>query len=113
MAVRMIATQELDWNSVPDSWAGKAPKDKPGVRFKAFEVGAGSIPRAQVIEYEAGHDEPAHSHEEDEVFFFLDGQLAIGDQEAKPGTLVFIEGGTTYGPLRSDEGCRFLRLHLG
>ena len=112
MAVHVVETGKMDWSGVPTSWKGKAQEGEPSVRFKAFDIGSGSVPRGQLVEYEAGHHEAAHSHDEDEILFLLDGGLRIGEAEASPGTLIYIEGGTTYGPLRADDGCRFLRLHL-
>jgi quercetin dioxygenase-like cupin family protein len=112
MPVNIVDIEGLDWSSVSDTWAGKAPDGQPGVRFKPFAIGAGPVPRGQLVEYEVGHSEGAHSHGEDEILFLLSGQLSFDDQQLSPGTLVYIEGGTVYGPLKSEEGCRFLRLHL-
>lgn len=112
MAVNIVDIERLDWSSVGNTWSGKAPDGQPGVRFKPFTVGDGLVPKGQLVEYEIGHFEGAHSHAEDEILFLLSGQLSIDDQPLSPGTLVYIDGGTIYGPLRSDEGCRFLRLHV-
>jgi quercetin dioxygenase-like cupin family protein len=112
MAVNIVDIEGLDWSSVGDAWSGKAPDDQPGVRFKPFAIGEGPVPRGQLVEYEVGHFEGAHSHGEDEILFLLSGQLSIDDRQLSAGTLVYIEGGTVYGPLKSQEGCRFLRLHL-
>lgn len=112
MAVRTIDIEQLDWASVDASWSGRAAAGKPGVRYKPFAIGAGSVPTGQMVEYEPGHVEGAHSHDEDEILFLTDGCLELDGRSLGPGTLVFIEGGTVYGPLSSEEGCRFLRLHL-
>jgi hypothetical protein len=112
MAVNIVDTEGMDWSSVGNTWAGKAPDGQPGVRFKPFTVGDGPVPRGQLVEYEVGHSEGAHSHAEDEILFLLSGQLSIDGKQLSPGTLIYIEGGTVYGPLTSEEGCRFLRLHL-
>jgi hypothetical protein len=112
MAVNIIDIEGLGWSSVDSAWAGKAPDSQPGVRFKPFAIGDGPVPRGQLVEYEVGHFEDAHSHGEDEILFLLSGQLSIDEKQLSPGTLVYIEGGTIYGPLRSQEGCRFLRLHV-
>jgi hypothetical protein len=113
MAVNIVDTQALEWSSVGNTWAGKAPDGQPGVRFKPFTIGEGSVPRGQLVEYEPGHFESAHSHGEDEILFLLSGQLSIADKQLSPGTLISIEGGTLYGPLKSEQGCHFLRLHIG
>ena len=112
MAVNIVDVEGMDWSSVGTTWAGKAADGQPDVRFKPFTIGDGPVPRGQLVEYEAGHFERAHSHDEHEILFLLSGQLSIDEKQLLPGTLVYIEGGTVYGPLKSDEGCRFLRLHL-
>ena len=113
MAVNIFDIEGLDWSSVGNTWAGKAADDQPGVRFKPFTIGDGPVPRGQLVEYDVGHFEGAHSHGEDEILFLLSGHLSIDEKQLSPGTLVYIEGGTVYGPLKSEEGCRFLRLHVG
>lgn len=112
MAVHIVDIEGMAWSSVGGAWAGKAAEGQPGVRFKPFTIGEGSVPRGQLVEYEAGHFEGAHSHEEGEILFVLSGQLRIDDEQLSPGMLVSIEGGTLYGPLHSEQGCRFLRLHV-
>jgi quercetin dioxygenase-like cupin family protein len=112
MALSVVDVEELTWSSVDDSWAGRAADGEPGVRFKPFAVGADSVPSGQLVEYAPGHFEGAHSHEEDELLYLLEGRLTIEERELGPGTLIHVEGGTVYGPLRSAQGCRFLRLHL-
>jgi hypothetical protein len=112
MAVKIVDIEGLDWLSPDDSWGGTAADGQPGVRFKPFAIGDGLVPEGQLVEYEVGHFEGAHSHKEDEILFLLSGQLSIAEQQLLPGTLIYIEGGTTYGPLKSEGGCRFLRLHV-
>jgi quercetin dioxygenase-like cupin family protein len=112
MAVNIVDIEGLDWSSVGNTWAGKAPDGLPGVRFKPFPIGDGPVPKGQLVEYEVGHFEGAHSHDEDEILFLLSGELRIDEKQLSPGMLIYIEGGTVYGPLQSNEGCRFLRLHL-
>jgi len=112
MAVKIVDIEGLDWLSPDASWGGTAPEGQPSVRFKPFTISEGLVPKGQLVEYDVGHFESAHSHDEDEILFLLSGRLSIDEQQLFPGTLVYIEGGTTYGPLRSDEGCRFLRLHV-
>ena len=112
MSVNVINIGELAWQEVPDSWSGKAHEGEPGVRFKPFQVCSGGGPTGQLIEYEAGHVEDPHSHEEDEIFYMLDGDLGIGEVLVSSGMLVHIERDTIYGPLKTKRGCRFLRIGL-
>jgi hypothetical protein len=110
--VDVVDLEGLEWQGVPDSWAGKAAEGEPAVRFKLFTTGAPAVPSGQLIEFEAGHVEAPHSHAESELFYFVAGDLTIGDEQLSPGMVVHIAGGTVYGPLSTKQGCRFLRLGL-
>lgn len=112
MAVTVVDIEALEWQTAPDSWSGKVRKGEPDVRFKPFSTGSDWIPAGQLVEYEADHVESRHSHEEDEILFILAGELITGATILRPGMLVHIDGGTEYGPLRTDSGCRFLRLGI-
>jgi quercetin dioxygenase-like cupin family protein len=111
MAVRVVEIDNIEWQSAPRTWPGKAADGEPDVRYKPFSTGAHAAPAGQLIEFEAGHVEAPHSHAESEIFFVLSGGLQIGDAEVTAGMLVHIDGGTVYGP-RAPAGCRFLRLSL-
>lgn len=113
MAVSVVDVETLEWLGVPDSWAGKASRGEPGVRYKAFSTASASVPAGQLVEYEPGHLERPHSHPEDEVLYLLSGELRLGEAVLGPGSVVVIDGGTVYGPVESVGGCRFLRLSLG
>lgn len=56
----------------------------------------------------AGYAPPGHQHQDDEVFFILDGEFAVrcGEQswEAGPGALVFLPAGVPHGFVVSDAG---------
>jgi len=107
MAVTVVDVEALEWRDVPSSRAGTGD-----VRVKAFATGSDSIPAGQLVEYAAGRIEIPHSHSEDEVFYVLDGEMTVDDTVARPGAVVVIGAGSTYG-LTSEGGCRFLRLRLG
>ena len=108
----VVDVETLEWQGVPDSWEGKAAEGEPGVRYKMFATGASAAPSGQLIEFEPGHHEAPHSHPESELFYIVAGDLTIGDDTLAPGMVVHIARGTTYGPLRTVQGCRFLRLGL-
>jgi quercetin dioxygenase-like cupin family protein len=112
MTVNVVDIEALEWRDVPATRTGKTAGDKPEVRFKPFSTDAPAVPAGQLIEYEPGHVDGRHSHEEDEIYYMLTGDLAIGDDLVKPGMLVFIGAGTEYGPSTTKTGCRFLRLEL-
>ena len=106
MTVTVVNVESLEWRNVPPSQAGTGE-----VRVKAFTTGSASLPAGQLVEYEAGRTEVPHSHDEDEIFYVLDGEMTVAEKRACPGSVVVIDAGTTYG-LVSDGGCRFLRLRL-
>ncbi|GEM_PF-1561669 len=114
MAVHYVDFESMGWTEVPNNWAGKAAAGEPGVRFKPFELGSSAVPRGQFVEYEPGHFEKAHSHDESELLHIIDGGGTIAGEPITAGMLIYIEGGTTYGPIEGGpQGMRFLRLHLG
>jgi len=85
----------------------------PRVRSKHLVGGADGVPRVIIAEYEPGHREPRHSHAESEVLYILDGDATIEGTVVRPGTVVFVEGATEYGPVVSGEhGVRFLRVEV-
>ena len=104
MAVIVVDVEALEWSSVAPSRAGTGE-----VRVKAFATGCSSIPAAQLVEYGAGRTEVPHRHNEDEIFYVLDGEMRIDGSPAGRGAVVVIGAHTTYG-LSSEDGCRFLRL---
>jgi hypothetical protein len=113
MSVQYIDTGAMGWSEVTTDWPGKVRAGEPDVRFKPFEIGSQAVPRGQLVEYEPGHIENPHSHAENEILFIIRGDATIGGQRVSPGTLVYIDGGTTYGPIESGiDGTSFLRLHL-
>jgi hypothetical protein len=71
-----------------------------------------AAPSGQLVRYTPGHHEAPHSHEEDEIFIVMEGDLAIGEDKLAPGCLAFVTGGTSYSP-RTAAGCTFVRLSLG
>lgn len=113
MSIQTVKLDELDWSGVPDSWAGKVAAGQPDVRFKPFTTGSPVVPRGQLVHYEAGHVEAPHSHVEGEIFYVIGGSFTIGEIELPARTLVYIAGGTEYGPsVAGPDGAEFLRFHL-
>ena len=55
-----------------------------------------------------------HSHKETEVIYVLEGQISVGETPCPPGTLIFVERDTVYGPLTSGpDGVKFLIIRTG
>jgi hypothetical protein len=112
VGVNVVDLSNLAWSKVPATWKGRASDDEPGVRFKPFAIPFPGAPTGQLVEYEAGHHEPAHAHQEGELLILIEGDLVIGDTVLAPEAVIAIDGGTTYGPLTSRAGCRFIRIHV-
>ena len=112
MSITVIDLSEREWQDVPATWAGKVPSGEPDVRFKSFTIGSAAVPGGQLIEFEPGHVEAEHSHDEGELFYVLAGDLSIQDLAVGPGALVYVAGGTKYSN-RTQGGCSFLRLGMG
>jgi quercetin dioxygenase-like cupin family protein len=112
VAVTVIDLSAVQWQDVPATWAGKAASGQPKVRFKAFTTGDPGVPNGQLIEYEAGHVEAEHSHEEGELYYLLPGDLTVQEVSVGPGMLVCISAGTRYSN-RTQDGCSFIRLGIG
>jgi quercetin dioxygenase-like cupin family protein len=111
MAVNVVDLSAIEWQDVPATWAGKAGPGEPKVRFKAFTTGDSGMPNGQLIEYEAGHTEAEHSHDEGELYYMLTGDLTIQSLSVGPGVLVCISAGTRYSN-RTEDGCSFIRLGI-
>ena len=50
---------------------------------------------------------PAHSHDQDEVIFIVEGELTIGDGTHGPGTVIFIERNTEYSFTTGKKGLKY------
>jgi quercetin dioxygenase-like cupin family protein len=85
---------------------------EPGIRVKALTRGHADVPSMQYIEYGPGHTDPVHSHETDEVFVVIAGELRVEGMEgcSGPGAVVFIPRDTPYAVSGGPEGARYFRL---
>src|SRR5262245_16641557 len=97
---------DLDWEVTRASERDAQPAF--GVRRKVMGDEALG-PWVRLAEYGPGYEEPAHSHDADEVLYILRGDATIGGARYPAGTLLFIERDTTYGPVKAGpEGFQFL-----
>ena len=89
------------------------PPGKAGVHFKILYSTAQGGPNVQLAEYEPGHEEHPHSHPTSELLYILEGELSLGEERVGPGTMLFVEKDTVYGPLIGGQrGVKFLRVEL-
>jgi quercetin dioxygenase-like cupin family protein len=83
------------------------------IRVKALTRSAegDGVPPVQYIEYAAGHVDPLHSHDTDEFFIVVDGELWLDDDsENRPGSVIFIPRHTQYAARAGANGAGFYRL---
>lgn len=102
--------RDTPWMRPQNEW--EAREGEPDSRYKLLCAGE-AVPTVLVAEFEPGHEQEAHSHETGEVLYVLRGEVTIGDETAKAGTMVYVEKDTRYGPLRAGaSGVRFLRVEI-
>ena len=58
-------------------------------------------------------DIPIHSHDFDEMFFVLRGEVEMGGTAYPEGSCIYIPKGTEYGPTRAPKGAHLLRYVEG
>ena len=89
------------------------PPGKAGVHFKILYSTAQGGPNVQLAEYEPGHEEHPHSHPTSELLYILEGELSLDGERVGPGTMLYVEKDTVYGPLIGGQhGVKFLRVEL-
>jgi quercetin dioxygenase-like cupin family protein len=84
----------------------------PGIRVKPLTRGRADVPSMQYVEYGPGHTDPVHSHDTDEVFVVIAGELCVEGIEgcSGPGGVVFIPRDTPYAVSAGPVGVRYFRL---
>jgi len=101
--------QDVPWADSVRHGTGEAAK----VRNKILgdeEIG----PWVRVVDYAPGYDFAKHSHDQDEVIYVLSGTAEVEGETYRPGTVIYIEKNTPYGPLKAGpEGFRFLLVRPG
>jgi quercetin dioxygenase-like cupin family protein len=85
---------------------------EPQIRVKALTRDHPGAPSTQYIEYGAGYTDPMHSHETDEVFVVVEGELWLEglERSSGPGSIVFIPRDTEYAVRAGPEGVRYFRI---
>jgi len=83
-----------------------------GQRVKALSHGHADVPSMQYLEYGPNHVDPVHSHDTDEVFVVVAGELRLEghDEGSGPGSVVFIPRDTEYAVRCGPEGVRYFRI---
>jgi quercetin dioxygenase-like cupin family protein len=55
----------------------------------------------------------AHSHDFNEMFYVLDGEVTMGENTYTQGACIYIPKGVEYGPTTAPKGVRLLRYVEG
>jgi quercetin dioxygenase-like cupin family protein len=100
--------EDLEWEvTVPGASGSPSPF---GVRRKILGDETQG-PFVRLAEYAPGHEEPAHHHDADGVYYILRGEVQLGADRYGAGSLLFVERDTVYGPLKAGpEGFQFLLI---
>ncbi|MGR8921907.1 MAG: cupin domain-containing protein [Gammaproteobacteria bacterium] len=112
--VRIIATDEIDWQPVheavaPEVAARMSPAERDaGVRI--LHAGADGEPQLFEASIAPDAEVSLHAHEADEIIYILAGEMQIGRKRLGPGASAFIAGQTLYGFRAGPEGVRFLNF---
>jgi quercetin dioxygenase-like cupin family protein len=85
---------------------------EPGIRVKALTRGRSDVPSTQYVEYGPHHTDPVHSHDTDEVFVVMAGELWVEglDRGSGPASIVFIPRDTPYAVRAGAQGVRYFRI---
>ena len=108
----MTAIFRVDETDLPwlEYKASADPDGRVGVRVKALTSSERDVPPMQYVEYAAGHTDPIHSHDTDEVFIVISGELWLDEASSGPGSVVFIPRDTEYSVRGGADGVRFFRV---
>jgi quercetin dioxygenase-like cupin family protein len=102
-----VDQHDLEWIDYEESVGADG---HVGVRVKALTRRERDVPPMQYVEYAPGHTDPVHSHDTDEVFIVIDGELWLEDSSHGPGSVVFISRDTAYAVRAGDAGVRYFRV---
>ena len=108
----MSAIYRIDHNDVPwFEYREDAGTDgPPPVRVKPLTRDQRGVPPVQFVEYAPGHEDPVHSHDTDEIFVVVEGEIWLEGTSNGPGSIVFIPRDTEYAVRAGTEGARYYRV---
>lgn len=112
--VRVHSAEKLGWNTVREQTRGEP---LPGLsesdldaRVAFHEPGGEASCQLFEVIYDPGAEVAVHRHDEDEIIYVVDGEMVLGARSLRPGSSVFIAGGTFYGFKAGPQGLRFLNF---
>ena len=102
---------EVDW--VGDLGEGVMARSGGRSRRKVIGDPAEGL-FVNLSEYDPDITLEAHSHDQPELMYILEGEMTIGGERCRPGTVLRVPANTVYGPLTAGpEGVRFLVIRSG
>jgi quercetin dioxygenase-like cupin family protein len=105
-AIYRVDQADVPWFEYQDeAWDGPPP-----IRVKPLTRGHEGVPPVQFVEYAAGHEDPMHSHDTDEIFLVVEGEIQLEGISNGPGNIVFVPRDTQYAVKAGPEGARYYRI---
>ena len=106
--------EEIAWTRVRDMGEENLPEGLSdgdlNSMFAIHEPGDERNPQLFEVSYEPDGSVDIHSHDEDEIIYILEGEMHFGNKVLRPGSSVFIAGGSYYGFKAGPEGLRFINF---
>ena len=112
MGVLITAGADVPWLEPSEAWPGRAREGEPSLTYKPLMPRKPGLPNVSRIRYAPDHFEPPHSHTEDEVFYIVAGEMALGTRTLVGGDTIYIGRDTRYSARAGAEGCEFVRVGL-
>ena len=94
----------------PDEFLNRLSKDDREARVKSHFQGSENRLSLLEIEEIPGAKGALHSHEKDEIFYIVEGELQFGNRVCGPGDSISILAGTLYRFTAGPNGCRYLKF---
>jgi hypothetical protein len=100
---------DIDWQDVKRQRHGDRVVT---VRCKILEWTATRV--LILTEYDPGLVLEEHGHKSDHMIYVIKGSMTIGGVECRPGSMVLLEHGATFGPIvAGPEGTEFIEMYTG
>jgi quercetin dioxygenase-like cupin family protein len=100
----------IDEHDMPWADYRRGEEGGAGIRVKALTAGVDTCTRVQYIEYPPDHGDPAHRHDEGEVFVVVDGELWLDDGCYGSGSILCIPRDADYAVRSGPNGARYFRV---
>ncbi len=91
----------------------KLEKSARGFTKLLKESEGNGSPTIQIRHWGPETDIPVHHHPFNEMFYVLEGEIEFGGIVYGPGSCIYIDKGTDYGPTRAPKGGTVLRYAEG